>query len=755
MNRLVLSFALILSVLPVLARAQSVTDGVLINAQNMDRDMEKGIVRLKGKVQVVFQGQHLSCDKAEMNLKNQTLKAEGHVILSNERVHVEGDQVNFNYKQNTGYIYHGFVQSGQVVFEGDVIEKTGESHYLATNADYTACDTCPAGWSFSGRNIDAEIGGYARIKRPVFKIGGWPVLILPSLIVPLKSSRQSGFLVPTMDYSGNGGFAFGEDYFWAINRSQDVTLTAKRYALRGNKLRADYRYVLAEKSQGHLNTAWIADRAFQKDPANRLNRSFDRWFIDYSHHFDLPEDYTQRAEIHAVSDLRYPRDFPDELLGHGDPALENKTSISKVADNYYASAEVDLYTNLLKSYSLSENNDAVHRAPEIKYSVKEQQLFDQGPYFSMNTDYVNFARDKYNYDDLPLEKPGPNGEISRDGTFNAQKDLNRTGQRLDLQPKLSYPFQIAKKFDILPSISYRETQYRFYLQDPSFDQTAARRYVQEDVRAKTEFTRVFTLGSNPADPLATRWKHSIEPEIGYSHIPWLRRPNHPFFGEFRGIQDSRQYEPISDDDITNPNSKLQFDYEDRTIERRVFDFSLTNRFTRKVWANGNPDYQTAALFRIWQAYDFTEVRHPWSSLNALVDMRFANFETNSSAEYNGYAKVFNTDSRVKIISPSQNYLQVSYTKNSVIRSDYQIAAGETRNMGFGAGFRSTYIEASGEIDYALTTSKVQAWQYELDIRPPGHCWLLKVQHRQILGGDRQIHFAASFDFGGENKNGQF
>jgi LPS-assembly protein len=763
--------ALIVCLLSSGAWAQSVTDGVLINARYMDRDMQRGIVRLIGDVQVVFQGQHLACDKAQMNLKDQTIVAEGHVLLSNERAHVEGDRVVFNYKKNTGYIYNGFVQSGQVVFDGDVIEKVGDNHYLASNADYTACETCPPGWSFSGRSIDAEIGGYARIKRPVFKIGGWPILILPSLIVPLKSSRQSGFLVPVMDYSSRGGLALGESYFWAINRSQDMTLTAKRYALRGNKLQSDYRYVLSDTSRGDLQGAWIPDKAFKHELS--LPKTMDRWFVSYRHHYDMPDNYVQRVNVNAVSDLRYPRDFPDELLGHGDPALENKASLSHSGDTQYASAEVDMYTNLLEAWPMARNEDSVNRFPELKYSIKNQQLFSDGPYFAMDVDYVNFARGNFNYDDMKLNSDGNlvpiantstgvggQGEIVRDGQFDPTTDIFRTGQRLDVRPTLTYPFQIAHKFDILPILSYRETQYRFYsgnAYQTDFAPTAARRYLQTEIRARTEFNRVY---GSKTDPKANRWKHTIEPEIGFSQIPWMRRPNHPFFGDFRGLQYSRQYSPISDSDLTSPSTKLQFDYEDRTFERKVVDFSLTNRLIRKLWANEDPNYQTAALFRLWQSYDFNEAHsanpRPWSSVNGLLDLRFNHFETNTVAEYNGYAKVTNVSSRVKVMTTLQNYLQFSYTRSFIITPDYQVPdSGRTMDYGVGTGFYSKYVEFNGEIYYSDITHKIQSWAYGLNIRPPGHCWLIRVDHRQILGGDAQIHLAASFDFGGQNTSGRY
>ncbi len=749
----------------------SVTDGVLINADSMFRDLEKRTVRLEGHVQIVFQGQHLSCDKAMLDLKNQTLRAEGNVILTNEKVHVEGAQVEFNYKQNLGFIYDGFVQSGQVVFEGDIIEKVEKDRYLATNGRYTACETCPAGWSFSGRKIDAELGGYARIRRPIFRIAGVPVLILPSIIVPLKSARQSGFLVPSPDYSRKGGVALSESYFWAISRSQDLTLTGKWYDTRGMKADADYRYVVSENGKGRLKGSWTEDRAFQRTLRDfGFDEYKDRWYLNYSHYYDMPERYVQRADLNLGSDLRLPRDFPSEIKGHGDPALENKASITKFSDDHYFSVEADMYNNLLKTYPLASNEDSVHRVPEIRYSFKEQQLWDNGPLFHFDTNFVSFARERYNYDDVltggPEAKIGPHGEVIRDGVYDPKTDFFRTGQRLDIRPTLAYPFQLWRKVDINPSVFLRETQYKFYPTDaaenpadpaePGFSSSASRRYVQTEITFKTEFSRIF---GDLNDPQATRWKHAIEPEIGYSQIPWARRPNHPFFGENEGQQYSRQYDPISETDINNRNSRLQFDYEDRTFERRVMDFGLTNRFTRKTWLNSNPEYRTAVLFRLGQAYDFKEADsptpHPWSSINSLLDARFQHFETYTTASFNGYAKVTNTSSRVKIMVTPTNYLQVAYSRNYILTDDY-VVADETRNVGIGAGMNTKYIDIMGQVDFLARTFKVQAWKYLLNIRPPGRCWHIRFEHNQVVGSDDPtIKGSIAFDFGGENKGPSF
>lgn len=761
--------------------AGSVADGVLVNADEMFRDLDKKLMKLDGNVQVIFQGQHMTCDHAVVDFKNEKITATGHVILTNERVYLEGEKIVFNYKNDTGTVYKGFVQSDQVVFEGDVIEKVGKDRYIATNAFYTACETCPAAWSFSGKKIDAEMGGYARIKRPVFRIVGVPVLLLPSIIVPLKSARQSGVLVPTMDYSDRGGLAIGATYFWAINKSQDLSITPKWYEFRGYKGLGEYRYVLSEQSRGELKGAWIHDRAFQQELQEKYDypESFDRWFAQYDHIYELPGDYVHRANLKALSDLRYLRDFPDEVSGYGDPAVENKTSVSRSTDDQYVSAEVGLYTNLLKSYPLSSNDDAVHRFPEIRYSLKEKQIGEWGPLVSMNVNYVNFARAGHSYDDLvnngtggarvlqPISTAnngtlGPHGEVLRDGQYDPATDLMRVGQRLDIMPKIAYPFHLGRKFDLMPQLSFRETQYRFNPPEsaerpattdtPGFNSTAARRYAQADFGIKTEFSRVF---GSLSDPKANRWKHSLEPELNYSQILWSRRPNHPFFGDQEGGQWNRQFEPLTDAELNSLNNKVQFDYNDRTYEKQVVDFAINNRLMRKLWFNGTPDYQTPVIFRLSQSYDFNEARsttpHPWSAVNGLLNMRFTHFETYTTASYWPYARVSDLNTRVRFMLTPANFLQVNYTDSYALNEESKVT-GRTSNYGVGAGINSKYLDAQGGVDFASDQAtkdfKMSQWHYAAIIKPPGRCWTIMLDHRQVVGGDRQIHASLNFDFGG-------
>jgi LPS-assembly protein len=191
-----------------IAYAQQSLSGLIVNADDSEYDMENKRAILTGKVQLVWKGNYLSAAKADVDLANKVIVAEGDVVIQNSKLHAEAAKVEYNYDTERGYFYDSFIQSGQVVFEGKVIEKTGEDTFVASKAQYTACATCPAAWSFSGKQIEAELGGYAWISRPVVRVGGFPVLILPGLVVPLQSKRQSGFLVPEYNTSVRGGNTF-------------------------------------------------------------------------------------------------------------------------------------------------------------------------------------------------------------------------------------------------------------------------------------------------------------------------------------------------------------------------------------------------------------------------------------------------------------------------------------------------------------------------------------------------------------------
>lgn len=755
-----LFFILCALVFSPLVFAQTNLSGLVINADDYEYNSKLKVAYLKGNVQVVFEGNHLVADKATVSIEKKNILAEGNVVLQNPQVYIGAQRIDFSYDTKTGVFYEAFVHSGQAVFEGKIIEKVGESDYIAHQAYYSTCETCPPAWSFSGRKITAQMGGYAWITRPVLRIADFPVLILPGIIVPLKSERQSGFLVPSYNYSTDGGHAFSQSYFWAISRNKDMTVTARNYEKRGFKTLGEYRYVLSGTDKGFFNGAHIKDRAFSgRDDVGKV---IDRWYVNYHHRFDLPNDYVQRMNLSAVSDLRYPVDFPRELDANGDPALENSVSLTKTTESQHASAEATMNINLLKTNPLASNEDSVHRLPELNYSMTNTRVFDTPLLAKMHLNYTSFQRSGLAYDDMrPCGTPPNVDDLcvkdERDGSFNpADGDLIRTGQRFDFEPSLSLPILVGESFDIVPKVEYRETHYRFQLNDDGllegYENEAVRRYVKTEISAGSQFSRVF--GEIAADKSGQKLKHEIEPRISFVSIPWIEDPDHNFFGDFRGQPYSQSEEPVSDEDLNGPN-KVQFDYNDRVFDTKLVNFSLSNKLVRKRWAGDDPDYRSLVIAKFDQSYDLNEAQQsredkpqPWLPINGLLDIRLDQFDSYTKAIHYPYAQVTNLSSRVRSTNNSGGFAEVIYSRFIRVKEDNSIdAATKTENVGLGLGFASKYLNLSGSADYSTVTFDVTSWRYAAIIKPPGDCWGFYFTGIHPLNGRPEFDFNLSFNFG--------
>ncbi|MBX9766087.1 MAG: LPS assembly protein LptD, partial [Bdellovibrionales bacterium] len=613
-------------------------------------------IYLKGNVQIIVRGQHVTCDEAQVNTTRKEIKATGHVVVVSAESLIQGDRIDLSSADNTGTIYQGYVRSGQVQFQGEVIRKLGPTKFEADKASYTACLMCPPDWSFSGSKMEAELGGYTFIKNPILKMGGVPVFWLPFITVPMKSERQSGFLFPFFEPGSANGFTFGQSFFWAVNRSQDLTATVRHYDLRGTKGIAEYRYVLDSESRGKLTAAYLPNDKSLTLP----DRS--RWDVQYNHIQQLPEGFTHRVDIHTPGDVRYPRDFQLEVPGNGLPALENRMSLSKAGTNYYSSLEANYNFNILQPGYTRTNTDAVHRFPEIKYSLINQKGSDHGAIFRFDASYVNFSRGQLAFDDRyrnkhveisdPLDIPkdpttnptnpdprydgaDPDRTKSR-GIYNAEYDQIRTGQRLDFNPRVSYPINIGKWLDLMPSLSFQQFIYAFDLPRPDLNY-ASRGMLRADLSARTRYSGIF---GDMDDPAATRYKHEVVPEIHYTNLPWLyTTPGHPFFGPREVEPFYRSTIPMTDLD------NLQFDYRDRILDRDVVTLSVTNRLIRRKWKDGRPEYKQIGTLRLSQSYDFYETyrklqtgeanenRLPLTDFQAHLDIRSEQFETNTVLQY--------------------------------------------------------------------------------------------------------------------------
>lgn len=757
--------------------------GILINADSMFRDTEKELVALEGNIQIVYQGQHIKADRAQIHLRSRQVELYGNVEITDAKNSISGDQIFLDYENNTGLIYNGYVQSGSVVFAGDMLQKIGDNEFIVSSADYTACTNCPGTWSFSGTTVRAELGGYAYIKNAILKFGPVPVFWLPYLVVPLKSDRQSGLLTPAFEASDKGGFAFSQPYFWAISRSSDATIEMKHYAKRGLKGLAEYRYMLNDNSAGSLSMGSIFDKAFAEDerlqlyrPPGEKNDPLDRWFLRYEHYYDMPNGIIHRSQLNLASDLQYPRDFPSETMNHGDSAMENRISFTKNGVDQHYSVDSSYYVNMLHGDPLSDNEDAVHRIPELRFSQTQESIGDTNFIYSLNLTYVNFARGGQAYDDMtelvvdgkkvrfpsntcddPNWQNNPTCRRKYDGSFDPDVDQIRTGQRLDFMPTLYYPLKLGDGLDIVPAVTYRETHYGF---NAGEEQYLTRRFIRTEVGARTNLSRIYgdTLNSK-----ATRYKHEIIPQLTYSVLPWVRQDTNPFFGT-GSISDApyTSRDSITDLDIAS-DFGVQFDYNDRVYDRNLVTAALINKLTEKRWVGDRPEYRQIGYLKLAQSYDATQenksdIGEPWSDITATLDVRMDRFQTYSIFNYFPYQNVTNASSRVRLLNDMGQFFQVQLTRQYKITPGQEVDVSDRQeDYTVSAGFISSYVNLMGKFVYdanwaeSSTQDKVKSWAYIAQFKPPGDCLMITFIHDQVTGGDTNFKLNFEFTFDGVPK----
>ena len=71
------------------------------------------------------------------------------------------------------------------------------------------------------------------------------------------SPRQSGFLIPQPAYDNRFGFHYQQSYYWAINPSQDFTVSPSYYSNLGYGSDFEYRYALGRLARGQWFVSYL------------------------------------------------------------------------------------------------------------------------------------------------------------------------------------------------------------------------------------------------------------------------------------------------------------------------------------------------------------------------------------------------------------------------------------------------------------------------------------------------------------------
>ena len=766
---------------------------------------KEGILHLKGNVKVKLGTYRLAADRAEIFWDEKRVVAHGGIVLQGEGHYVEAAKIDFNYQEEIGDFYNAFIRSGQVTLEGGVIRKVGENKYKVVDAKFSTCIDCPHLWSLTGQLIEAEIGGYAYIKQPMLRIKNFPAFWLPVIWVPLKSERESGLLVPLIEQGSSLGGAINLSYFWSISRSQDMTFSTKLYTKNRSKGLLEYRHIFNENGRGQFNGGVLIEPGSARvdsfdsglSPAVRREESglkMDRGFISYRYYYPMANHIVQRASFNYTSDTKYRKNFPEDFIFKtynsdtgqyqaepfdlGIPALENSVSLTRSRGNEFVSLEGTFYINQLQEEYQAKSEDSVQRLPEVYYSMMEREMGDSGVMFTFDTRYTRFTRSGLPYDNVCNNiscldgksvdfRGGINSsslglqerrvDTQRDGEFDPSKDLIRSGHRLILGPRFSYPLFLGEdKLKAVPSFRYNHNFYHFgpvadlnsttlpegptlRAEEAFYKKSVNRSYWELNLDLSTQLSRVFGGGITEWEEgkKGRGYKHEIEPRLTYIRSIPQGGDGHSFWGASESRYFQGELRTLTDFDFLSDRG-VQFDYFDQTLEKNRVYLGVDSRVMSRNFQEGEATYLEVLSMRVQQSYNFgqsgRESSQPWGSLDSLLKVRWGPVEWYGSGYYYPYAGTAKVSSRFRLRSKRGSFLELSYSIDPKVDENNEYDFENRNETGaLGLGLTQKYLSLSGELGYSLKEESIQYWTVVARLELPGDCLYLQTSLSQLPG----------------------
>ena len=228
---------------------------VEITADQITYEVEREIYVAEGDVRVVQGDLKIEADWVVFNRQTRRGIAAGGVRVEDGEQILEAQFVDFDHTGQQGLVFDGRLDMGEDDFLIGAAElrQTGEDTYGARDASFTTC-RCPdpedrLQWQINAEDANVEIGEYATAWNVTVDVLGIPAVWLPWMFFPVKTERQSGFLIPEIGYGSKNGFEIGLPFFWAARRNINVVATPRYLTAKGFKPELEVEAVYGEASE--------------------------------------------------------------------------------------------------------------------------------------------------------------------------------------------------------------------------------------------------------------------------------------------------------------------------------------------------------------------------------------------------------------------------------------------------------------------------------------------------------------------------
>jgi LPS-assembly protein len=444
---------------------------------------DQEVATFTGSAEVTRYDQHVKGDFLSLNTEADTVNARGSVFYREKGLASSSDTAFLRMEDDKGVL-----RNSQFIVEtmpsrgvARVAHMDSDTRSRYETATYTTCPPGNTDWMLHADEvtIDKETGrGDATHAWMEFK--GVPMFYTPYMDFPVDDRRQSGFLSPTFGQSKVNGFNLSVPYYFNLAPDYDLTVQAREMTSRGPLFGGDFRW-LTEHQRIRLLGEIIPEDSQTK--TTRGQAGFDamgRW----------TDNLFTLVDLNYVSDSQYLNQLNNTL------GLMSNTFVQSqaYADYTYSNGSVRLLTDYYQNVdpSIPAEQTPYYRLPSLRGNYGAQ-IGDSGFRFQANAEAVNF---------------GHGGSTVK-------------GQRLNVQPQISYPIQSPGSF-LIPSVAVQNTTYMLQDQAAGTDSSLNRVAPIFSVDSGLVFDRDFELGS-------ASLRQTLEPRVFYTYVPKINQNDYPIF----------------------------------------------------------------------------------------------------------------------------------------------------------------------------------------------------------------------------------
>jgi LPS-assembly protein len=403
-----------------------------------------------------------------------------------------------------------YAQTAPFHFEGEWAERD-EVKYILHNGWVTNCTLPKPWWRLRGKKFDIIPRDRTKAYDSTFVLAGVPVFFFPWFYHPMKREpRKSGFLIPSPGHNSLRGFYVGAGYFWAINRSYDVTYEAQIF---DSGLVSNHAEIRGKPKPGtDFDLVVFGSATSQTNSPSGLTA----YGVGKS---QLGNGWTASGNLNFTTTLLFRQDWSQSY----NETVGSELTSSGFIDKSWSTYTFDVVASRTQAFQNVEQEvtnpvtgktslgpaDAVtiRKLPEAELTSRDHDIFQGLPlWYSFDAS----AGMMYRY--LPYFDATGTQVID-------QFQTNAFTDRIRFAPHLTTAFSLGP-VHFVPSIGIDET---FYSESQTLDQGVYHAIGTDLVRSSRDFSLNVILPSleriyNRKTFLGDKLKHVIEPRVQYNYV---------------------------------------------------------------------------------------------------------------------------------------------------------------------------------------------------------------------------------------------